>query len=844
MWRHMEAADVVEKPNSIIIKGAKVHNLKNIDISIPLYKLVGICGVSGSGKSSLALGVLYAEGSRRYLEALSTYTRRRISQVGAAKVDSIENIPATLALHQRPSIPDIRSTFGTSTELSNCLRLMYSRLGSYRCPNGHYLQPSMNVALDRPLFCQKCNTEFEGQSAESYSFNSGGACSRCSGTGIVRDIDDTKLVPNQDKTIEEGAVEAWNMFGIAWMYRVVNELGVRTNIPFKNLTQEEKRIVYEDEEVKKIIMIPSKNGKLFELNCTYRNAHKAVEEALRKADTEKGLERIERFLSVCTCPECNGTRLNHAARSTLLCGIDLPTASSMTLDDLIIWVKNIPLLMPEEMKEMAQNIVNQFLDISRRLIDLGLGYLTLDRASLTLSTGERQRVQLARAVRNHTTGVLYVLDEPSIGLHPSNVDGLLAVMKDLIHMGNTVVVVDHDTRVLNEVDYLIEIGKGAGKNGGEVLAKGSVEDIKANSNSLIGKFLTGEENVIVRNRVKSADIFKKGRISLVTELLHTVHPLNVDIPKNRLTAVTGVSGSGKTTFVLESLVPAIAARVKNEKLPGHIKSIDLDGIARVNLIDASPIGANVRSTVATYSNIHDDLRKLYAAEGQTENYNCNASDFSYNTGKFRCPVCDGTGQISMDLQFLPDVDITCPDCNGTRYSKEAEKIKIVCGKSRISLPELMSLTLDEILAKMRDRKKIYDKLKILSELGLGYLTLGEATPALSGGEAQRLKLASEIGKMQNEVVFVFDEPTIGLHPLDVRTLILVFQKLIANGATVVVIDHDLDMIANSNYVIDMGPGGGKAGGRIVAMGTPEEIIKNKESVTGRYLAEVVCGKFV
>lgn len=840
----MKEADRGEKPNSIIIKGAKVHNLKNIDISIPLYKLVGICGVSGSGKSSLALGVLYAEGSRRYLEALSTYTRRRISQVGAAKVDSIENIPAALALHQRPSIPDIRSTFGTSTELLNCLRLMYSRLGSYRCPNGHYLQPSMNVALDRPLFCPKCNTEFEGQSAESYSFNSGGACSRCSGTGIVRDIDDTKLVPNQDKTIEEGAVEPWNMFGIAWMYRVANELGVRTNIPFKNLTQEEKRIVYEGEEVKKIIMIPSKNGKLFELNCTYRNAHKAVEEALRKADTEKGLERIEKFLSVCTCPECNGTRLNRAARSTLLCGIDLPTASSMTLDDLIIWVKNIPSLMPEEMKEMAQNIVNQFLDISRRLIDLGLGYLTLDRASLTLSTGERQRVQLARAVRNHTTGVLYVLDEPSIGLHPSNVDGLLAVMKDLIHMGNTVVVVDHDTRVLNEVDYLIEIGKGAGKNGGEVLAKGSVEDIKANSNSLIGKFLTGEENVIVRNRAKSADIFKKGCISLVTGPLHTVHPLNVDIPKNRLTAVNGVSGSGKTTFVLESLVPAIAAKVKNEKLPKHIKSISLDGIARVNLIDASPIGANVRSTVATYSNIHDDLRKLYAAEGQTENYNCNASDFSYNTGKFRCPVCDGTGQISMDLQFLPDVDITCPDCNGTRYSKEAEKIKIVCGKSRISLPELMSLTLDEVLVKMKDRKKIYDKLKILSELGLGYLTLGEATPALSGGEAQRLKLASEIGKMQNDVVFVFDEPTIGLHPLDVRTLILVFQKLIANGATVVVIDHDLDMIVNSDYVIDMGPGGGKAGGRIVAIGTPEEIIKNKESVTGRYLAEVVCGKFV
>lgn len=835
----MRDTDKNRRPNSIIIEGARVHNLKNIDISIPLYKLVGISGVSGSGKSSLALGVLYAEGSRRYLEALSTYTRRRISQVGAAKVDNIENIPAALALHQRPNIPDIRSTFGTSTELLNCLRLMYSRFGSYQCPNGHYIQPSMNVALDKPLFCPQCNVKFEGQSAESYSFNSDGACHKCSGTGVVRDIDNAKLVPDQDKTIEDGAVEPWNMFGIAWMYRVVNELGVRTNIPFKNLTQEEKRIVYEGEDVKKIIMIPSKNGKLFELNCTYRNAHKAVEEALRKAETEKGLERIEKFLSVCTCPECKGTRLNRAARSTLLCGIDLPTVSSMTLDDLIIWVKNIPSLMPEEMKEMAQNIVNQFLDISKRLIDLGLGYLTLDRASLTLSTGERQRVQLARAVRNRTTGVLYVLDEPSIGLHPSNVDGLLSVMKDLVYMGNTVVVVDHDIRVLKEVDYLVEMGKGAGKSGGEVLVKGTVESVKTEPKTLIGKFFTGEENVIVRNKVKSADIFKKGCISLVTGPLHTVHPLNVDIPKNRLTVVTGVSGSGKTTLILESLVPAISAKIKNEKLLGHIKSVSLDGIVRVNLIDATPIGANVRSTVATYSNIHDDLRKLYAIEGQTENYDCNASDFSYNTGKFRCPTCNGTGQISMDLQFLPDVNIICPDCNGTRYSKEAESIKIMCNENRISLPELMSLTVDEALVEMKDVKKIFGKLKILSELGLGYLTLGEATPSLSGGEAQRLKLASEIGKIQNEAVFVFDEPTIGLHPLDVRTLILVFQKLIDNGATVVVIDHDLDMIANSDYVIDMGPGGGKAGGRIVATGTPEEITKNRESITGKYLAEVI-----
>ena len=826
-------------PNSINIYGAKVHNLKNIDISIPLFKLVGISGVSGSGKSSLALGILYAEGSRRYLEALSTYTRRRLTQATIAKVDNIENIPAALALHQRPTIPDARSTFGTLTELLNCVRLMYSRLGSYKCPNGHYVKPTMNIALDKSILCPVCKAEFYGQSAESYSFNSDGACPNCSGTGIVRRIDDSKLIPNQNKTIEEGAVEPWNMFGISWMYRVAKELGVRTDVPFKDLTKDEKRIVYNGEEIKKIIMIPSKNGKLFELNCTYRNAHKAVEEALKRAETEKGIERIEKFLSSGLCPECKGSRLNEKARSTLLYGIDLPTISSMTLDNLIKLIKNIPATLPNEMKEMGQNIVNQFLDISKRLIDLGLGYLTMDRASSTLSTGELQRVQLAKAVRNRTTGVLYVLDEPSIGLHPSNVDGLLLVMKDLISSGNSVVVVDHDPRVLREVDYIIEIGKGAGKNGGTILTKGTVEDIKNNNNSIIGNFLTQKEKIIVRDKIKYNHIFDKGYIQLSTNPIHTVHSLEVKIPKNRLIAITGVSGSGKTTMILESLAPAVNAKIKNFELPSHVKQIDISGIKKLNIIDATPIGANIRSTVATYSGIHDDLRDLYAKSQTVNTLNYKAGDFSYNTGKLRCPTCDGTGQVSMDLQFLSDVDITCPDCNGTRYSKEAEKLKIRINKEEISLPKIMSFTVDELLPKIENIKKFYDKLKTFSNLGLGYLTLGEATPTLSGGEAQRLKLGSEIGKKQEGVIFVFDEPTIGLHPLDVRVLIKVFQRLIDNGATVIVIEHDLDMIANSDYVIDMGPGGGESGGEIVAIGTPEEIATNIDSLTGKYLKKEI-----
>ena len=819
------------KPKNIIVKGAKVHNLKNIDVEIPLNKLVGIAGVSGSGKSSLALGVLYAEGSRRYLEALSTYTRRRITQAAITNVNSIENIPAALALHQRPTITDIRSTFCTSTEMLNCLRLMYSRLGSYRCPNGHYVNPTRNVALDKKIICPECGAEFWGLSAEQYSFNSDGACSTCSGTGAIRDIDDTKFIVDETKTLEEGVVEPWNKFGISWMYRVAGELGVRINVPFKDLTQKEKEIIFHGEAVKKIIMIPSKNGKLFELNCTYRNAYEAVAETLKKAETSKGLERIEKFLSTKQCPDCKGSRLNERVRSTLLCGIDLATATSKTLGELVEWVKTIPQQMPSDMQDMAKNIVDQFLNISKRLIDLGLDYLSLDRSSSTLSTGERQRVQLARAVRNRTTGVLYVLDEPSIGLHPSNVDGLLGVINDLIDGGNSVVLVDHDTRVLRNVDYLIEMGKGAGKYGGNILTQGTAENITKNKNSLIGNFLTKGAKNIIRNK----NISKNNFIHLEINPIHTVKALEVDIPKNKLTAITGVSGSGKTTLILESLIPAIENKLKNEKLPKHVKFIDLNGIKKVNLIDATPVGANVRSTVATYSGIHDDLRKLYADVAKKNKLNYTASDFSYNTGKLRCPTCDGTGQISMDLQFLPDVTITCPDCNGSRYSDIVDTIK----NNEISLKKLMTLTVDEAIEKTE--KNIKDKLKILSDLGLGYLTLGEATPSLSGGEAQRLKLASEIGRVQENTLFVFDEPTIGLHPLDVKVLIETFQKLLDKGATIIVIEHDLDMISNSDYVIDMGPGGGEAGGKIVAVGTPEEIANNKSSVTGRYLKGEIFG---
>ena len=825
-------------PRHIIVRGAKVHNLKNIDLDIPLGKLVAIAGVSGSGKSSLALGTLYAEGSRRYLEALSTYTRRRITQAGRAEVDEIKHVPAALALHQRPGIPGIRSTFGTASELLNSLRLLFSRLGSHCCPNGHPCPPDMNVALMLPTKCPVCGEEFYGPGAEAMAFNSEGACPSCSGTGVIRTVNEDSLVPDDSLTIDEGAVAPWQTLMWSLMKDIARDLGVRTDVPFRDLTPKEKEIVFHGPAKKHhLLYMNEKTNMAGEMDFTYYNAVYTVENALAKVKDEKGMKRVEKFLHESVCPDCGGTRLSAKVRATTLAGKNLAEATAMTLADLIPWVQSVPETLPEEMRPMAESIIQSFLDNAKQLIDLGLGYLTLDRASNTLSTGERQRVQLARAVRNETTGVLYVLDEPSIGLHPSNIDGLMNVVDSLIADGNSVVLVDHDVRVLKQADHMIELGPLAGTQGGTVLAQGSIEEILAAGASKIAPFLTDTGHMKIRRRAKAADVFRLGTIRMETCPIHTVHALNVVIPKGRLTAVTGVSGSGKTTLVLESLIPGLAAHCAGEKLPFPVKTVEAEGIRRANLIDASPIGINIRSTVATYSGILDELRKLYAGMEVAKAGKLKAGDFSYNTGSLRCPVCDGTGQISLDVQFLPDVTITCPECNGKRYSGEAEKIlwKPKTAEKAFSLPELMAMTVDDTLELFKDKKKIYEKLRVLHDLGLGYLTLGEDTPALSGGEAQRLKLASEMGRTQEDSVFVFDEPTIGLHPLDVQVLLGVFDRLVEAGATVLVIEHDLDVIANADYVIDMGPGGGEQGGRIVACGTPEQIRQSKESVTGRYL---------
>lgn len=847
-----------DRPSAIEVRGARVHNLKNLNVRIPLHQLVGIAGVSGSGKSSLALGVLYAEGSRRYLDALSTYTRRRISQASRATVDEVLHVPAALALRQRPGIPGVHSTFGTSTELLNYLRLLFSRVGKHVCPNGHRVPPSPNVALGIPIVCPECGAEFFGPGAEDLAFNSGGACTTCGGTGVVRTVNEAALVPDETLSIDEGAVLPWGTLMWDLMKQVCGSFGVRTDVPFSRLTPEEREIVFHGPMEKRHILYKAKKGESFaEMDFTYYSAVNTVKNALSKVKDEKGLARVAKFLTEGECPDCSGTRLSAAARAPMVDGMTLADATALTLDELATWAPSVPETVPAgEVRAMAEAIVAEMAEPMARLRQLGLGYLSLDRAGSTLSTGERQRVQLARAVRNRTTGVLYVLDEPSIGLHPSNVEGLLGVMDDLIADGNSVLVVDHDVRVLRHVDHLVEMGPESGADGGSVIAQGSIEEVEKTDASRIGPFLSGERTVRVRERADAESIFANGALRLETDAIHTVKPLSIEIPRGRLTAITGVSGSGKTTLVLESLVPALKALFADDPLPKHVRAIEAEGLHRANLIDATPIGANVRSTVATYSGVLDDLRRAYAKLPEAKAQNLKAGAFSYNTGSLRCPVCDGTGQISLDVQFLPDVDIPCPSCHGSRYDQSAYAVAlpvrdVFCEThdktarhpharqhmDALPLPELLALTVDEALERVEALRSVTAKLQTLHDLGLGYLTLGEATPALSGGEAQRLKLASELTRNQADTLFVFDEPTIGLHPLDVEVLLRVLQRLVDNGATVVVIEHDLDMIANADYVIDLGPGGGAAGGRIVCCGTPEEVAACEASATGHFLRE-------
>lgn len=824
-------------PSKIEVRGGRVHNLKNIDVDIPLHKFVAVSGLSGSGKSSLAMGILYEEGSRRYLDALSTYMRRRIKQGTQADVTSVKHIPSALALRQRPSVPNERATVGTTTETFNVLRLIFSRLGAPVCPNGHRLAPSLDIAEAAAksgaemmrLTCPRCGAKFYAFSAEDFAFNSDGACKNCAGTGKVRQLDDSKLIADENLSLKDGAVASWSLPGRNFMPNVAQHAGVRIDIPFKDLSDKEKDFVLNGPEKKYQMDFLSGTGRVFhDFNALYENAHQAVLRSAKSSKSERAQKRIAEFFTYSTCPVCHGTRLRPELLQQLVNGKNIAQVQQMQLGDLPDFARQTLAHLPAEMQTMASSLIKEFLNNLQPLLDLGLDYLTMARPGNTLSTGELQRIQLARTLRTETTGVLYVLDEPSIGLHPANVTGLIKILHKLVAQGNSLVVVDHNVDIIKAADEIIEIGPGSGEKGGRILAQGSPKAIAQDKDSLIGLYLKGRAKLLAR---KTAAKINSKQIKFEVNQYFNLHKVRAGIPVNQLTAVTGFSGAGKTSLILNSLVPAIEKAAKGEKLPKQIRQFS-SPVHNVVSVDATPIGKSTRSTVATYTSIMDNLRKLFARQPLAQEKHYTPSYFSYNNKQGACPTCGGTGIVTLDIQFLPDMQQVCPTCHGQRYNKNIQQVKW----QGSSIVDILNLDINEALPVFKRVPKIRRKLELLKEVGLDYLHLGESTPTLSGGEAQRLKLVTHLSHKQDDTLFVFDEPTIGLHPLDVKVLVGVMQKLIDQGATIITITHDLNLMANADYLLDLGPRGGKNGGQLVAQGRPLELIKDPQSLTVKYLA--------
>lgn len=825
-------------PDNIEITGANANNLKDLNVKIPLNSFVAITGVSGSGKSSLAMDTIYSEGARKYLNALSTYTRRRITQVGRSDVKDIKNLPSTIALRQRPVVPSVRSTVGTMTESLNILRLMFSRLASVLCPNGHRLDPTLKISqlMDLPtsdeamgqLTCPVCGVKFRIFGAEDFAFNSDGACPTCQGTGFLKEIELDKIIPDRSLTIDQGAVLSWNLPGRTLQKEVIKELGVRTDVPFQDLTKKEQDIVINGPEQRKEILVPTKTGRSFRLNALYENAIAAVKNSLKSTKNENTLTRLERFYSEKICPDCHGSRFNPKLFTNQLVGKNIAEVSNFTISQLQDFCKEIMKWLPHDMQALGKNLTNELLELLAPIVDLGLNYLAISRAGNSLSTGELQRIQLARTIRNQMTGVLYVLDEPSVGLHPANVTGLIKILRELVQLGNSLIVVDHDTSIIAAADYVIEIGPDSGKDGGRVISQGTVKEIEANQQSVIQPYLTGTAQIIKHPVQKP---FQKGTLQVEIGDRYNIHGMTAKFSKESLNVVSGMSGSGKTTLIFESLVPALNDQLTGDKLPSYVKSVDPAGIKNIVKVDSVPIGKNVRSTVGTYTKTLDQLRKIFAQTPAAKAKKYTATYFSYNNKQGACPNCGGTGVITLDIQYLPDMVQTCPVCHGNRYKQDILNITWH-GKN---IAEILDMSVREARDFFEDVPSIKNTLDVLINIGLSYLKLGESTPTLSGGEAQRLKLVTYMKRSQKNQLFIFDEPSVGLHPKDVGVLLGVFNKLLKKHATIIVIEHDLDIIANADYITDLGPEGGVNGGKIVATGSPKEVANNPASLTGKYL---------
>ena len=815
-------------PRAIAVRGARHNNLRDLDVDVPLWRTVAVVGVSGSGKTSLAIGTLYAEGMHRFLEALSTYSRRRLSQAQRPGVDRIDHLPPALALRQRPPVPGPRSTVGTMTEVLNVLRLMMSRLGSHLCPNGHRVQPSV-ATQDMEITCPVCGAHFEAPSAESFAFNSYGACPACNGLGVRSEVNAGTLVPDQDKTIEEGAVLPWNAGSRRLYQYAARELGVRLDVPFRELTRREKDIVLHGQPVQRRVTFASgRSGRPVQLNVTYENAIATVERALR-SDNEVSRGRVRRFLVIRTCSVCHGTRLRPEALTSLLGGRNIAEISALRLDELQSFVAGLPAGLPAELRPLTEGLIGELTGTLTPLLDVGLGYLQLDRSGASLSAGERQRIELTSTVRESTTGMLYVLDEPSVGLHPSNVEGLRRTIAALAGNGNSVVVVEHEQEIIRNADWIIEVGPAAGAQGGTIIAEGTPDQLAADPHSVMGPFLAGTATV---RRDPAGPPGPGGQITLDVGDLYNLHGVRAAFPLHRLTAVAGPSGAGKTAVVLDSLVPAAHALLSGSPLPSYVRGLDLGGIRQVVQIDASPIGQNARSTPATYCGAFDPIRRLFADAPAARQQKWKPGHFSFNTREGQCPTCRGLGDIDLDVQYLPDITVECPTCHGARFNDATLAVRV----NGLTIADVLALTVHDALARFGERGPIAAALRPVDEVGLGYLCLGEPTPSLSGGEAQRLRIASRLRSSQHGALYIFDEPSTGLHPLDVGTLVGVFDRLLEAGATIIVIDHDLDLLATADYLIDMGPGGGPDGGRIVAQGTPRDVARDPHSVTAPWLA--------
>jgi excinuclease ABC subunit A len=815
-------------PAAIGVRGARHNNLRDIDVDVPLWRIVAVVGVSGSGKTSLAIGTLYAEGLHRFLEGLSTYSRRRLAQAQRPDVDGIVHLPPALALRQRPPIPGPRSTVGTMSEVLNVLRLMMSRLGSHLCPNGHRVEPSIaNMGME--IVCPVCGARFDHPSAESFAFNSYGACPACQGLGVRSEVDVNTLVPDPSKTIAEGAVLPWNSGGRRLSMYAAGELGVRLDVPYRCLTEHERDIVLYGAPVLRRVTLPGRNGRTVGLNVNYDNAVAAVERSVR-SDNERTRRLVRRFVVTRVCSVCHGTRLRPETLTSRLGHRNLAEISSLTLGELPEFTSGLPPGLPAELGRLTRGLLAELNGVLTPLLDVGLSYLTLDRGGASLSTGERQRIELTSTVRSSTTGMLYVLDEPSVGLHPINVQGLRHTIAALAGNGNSVVLVEHERELVRSADWVIELGPGAGREGGTVIARGTPGQLEADPHSIMGAFLAGAP-AVTRDRPARADT--DGQIAIEIGDLYNLHQLTATFPIQRLTALTGPSGAGKTALVLDSLIPAARARLTGSEPPPHVSRLELGGIRQVVQIDASPIGQNARSTPATYSGAFDHIRHLFAATNHARRRHWKPGHFSFNTSEGQCPTCRGLGHIDLDVQYLPDISVECPTCRGARFNDATLAVRV----DGLSVADVLDLSVHDALARFADQTPVVSVLQPVEDVGLGYLRLGEPTPSLSGGESQRLRIASRLRTSQHDTLYVFDEPSTGLHPLDVATLVGVFDRLIDAGATIIVIDHDLDLLVAADHLIDMGPGGGPEGGHILATGTPQDVARSPGSVTGPWLPE-------